>query len=416
MSSSAPASRRNSAISNKSTSTTTPDKPTPTHLDLRTLRYVSPPDDNLCCPICHSPFLDPIQTRCRHTFCSDCIAEALKNSETCPIDRKPITDEGLSPAPILIANMVNDLVVYCPNAENGCTETVPRHLVEGHVRETCGWVQVECGVGGCKEMVRRNETSMECLHRLVKCEFCLEEVRRMDLDIHYDTCAGISTDCPHCLTDYKRSDWKSHVQSCPEASIPCSSSVYGCPTILPRREMARHESTCSFVHLTPVFRRHESQISELALENRMLRRRLDLLYPRATQPESNTNSEEPQGPSVLDEQTYHILSEQEHLRTDLDRLSESMVALEMKHTMHFINENMRVKEEMVAMRTAINGVRMQMHWLLNMRAQAPFQPMMPMMGMGVMQQQAQVVAQGGTTTQGGETVQRRHSEHQNVKL
>lgn len=82
----------------------------------------------------------------------------------------------------------------------------------------------------------------------------------------------------------------------------------------------------------------------------------------------------------------------------MDRISENMVALEMKHTMHFINENMRVKEEMVAMRTAINGIRMQMHWLLNMRAQ-PFQP--PMMGMPIMQQQAQIVAQG-TSSAGAE--------------
>jgi hypothetical protein len=193
--------------------------------------------------------------------------------------------------------------------------------------------------------------------------------------------------------------------------------------------MSRHETNCSFVLLTPVFRRHEAQISELALENRMLRRRIDLLYPRATQPEQNQS--EPQPPSVLDEQTYHILSEQEHLRTDLDRLSENIVALEMKHTMHFINENMRVKEEMVAMRTAINGIRMQMHWLLNMRAQ-PFQP--PMMGMGMMQQQAQIVAQGTSSAGTGEnSVPRRLSgkstriilvtmdanrpvEHQNVKL
>jgi hypothetical protein len=79
--------------------------------------------------------------------------------------------------------MVNDLVVYCPNAEAGCTETFPRYLAEGHLKETCGYVMIECGVDGCKEMVKRNETSMECLHRKVKCEFCLEEVRKMDLDV-----------------------------------------------------------------------------------------------------------------------------------------------------------------------------------------------------------------------------------------
>lgn len=215
--------------------------------------------------------------------------------------------------------------------------------------------------------------------------------------MHYDTCAGISADCPHCFGDFKRSEYRKHVESCPEAEIPCSSSVYGCPYVTARRDMARHEANCSFILLTPVFQRHESQISELALENRMLRRKIDLLYPRSTQPDQNQPAQQQQQPSVLDEQTYHILSEQEHLRTDLDRISENIIALEMKHSMMFINENMRVKEEMVAMRTAINGIRMQMHWLLNMRAQPMPGPMMPPAAM--FQQQAQIVANG--TASGG---------------
>lgn len=44
--------------------------------------------------------------------------------------------------------------------------------------------------------------------------------------------------------------------------------------------------------------------------------------------------------------------------------------LEIKQSMLLMNETLRTKEEMAGMRAAINGMRMQMHWLLTVRLQS----------------------------------------------
>jgi hypothetical protein len=150
-------------------------------LDLGNLSYLSPVDDNLCCPICHSPLTDPVHTKCRHTFCSTCIAGALETSKTCPVDRKPLKLEDVSAAPIMISNLVNDLVVLCPNFELGCCMTCARHLLGGHLREDCAFVSVQCA--GCNDKILRKDSGSECLHQLVECRFCFSSFRRLDMEV-----------------------------------------------------------------------------------------------------------------------------------------------------------------------------------------------------------------------------------------
>ncbi len=52
------------------------------------------------------PFIDPVTTRaCSHTFCRECIFEALKHSLHCPVDRLPLTIEGLEHADPIIRSV-----------------------------------------------------------------------------------------------------------------------------------------------------------------------------------------------------------------------------------------------------------------------------------------------------------------------
>lgn len=152
-------------------------------LDLHSLTYQSSPDYNVCCPICRSPLVDPVYTTCLHVFCSSCINEALKRSQSCPIDRKTLTPEEISPAPIMIANLVNELVVYCPNSELGCETTCARYLLEGHLTHDCGYVLVDCRGRGCEGKIFRKDAGWDCLHKKVECTSCYERVRKMDLEV-----------------------------------------------------------------------------------------------------------------------------------------------------------------------------------------------------------------------------------------
>lgn len=104
---------------------------------------------------------------------------------------------------------------------------------------------------------------------------------------------------------------------------------------------------------------HTARLETLELENRALRKKIDILLPPGRDDD---------GP-VYDDQTIQLLTEQEHLRGDVERLSASLGEMEIKQSMLLMNETLRTKEEMAGMRAAINGMRMQIHWLLTARLQ-----------------------------------------------
>ncbi len=57
-------------------------------------------EQDLSCGICHEMLSSPVVTQCcQQMFCKLCIEEWLKNSKTCPFDRKDLTISGLSQPP-----------------------------------------------------------------------------------------------------------------------------------------------------------------------------------------------------------------------------------------------------------------------------------------------------------------------------
>lgn len=122
--------------------------------------YVDTPNPNLVCCICRTPFLDPCTTRtCCHTFCYECIARAIAISRQCPIDRCPLSLLDLGPADPLIRNLVDEMVVECPQRPAGCTYTCQRLLLPAHISDSCEYVEVACSHKGCgKQVLRRDFT------------------------------------------------------------------------------------------------------------------------------------------------------------------------------------------------------------------------------------------------------------------
>ncbi len=123
---------------------------------------------------------------------------------------------------------------------------------------------------------------------------------------------------------------------------------------------SEHASGCVFTMLRPVLQSHAEKISALELENKTLRRKIDILLPQRStgdRPESSDIS--------LDDQTIQLLTDQEHMRSDMERLCASYTEMEIKQSMLMINmnENLRMKEEMAMMGAAINNLRTQMHWM-----------------------------------------------------
>ncbi|KAM7296437.1 TNF receptor-associated factor 6 isoform X1 [Ixodes scapularis] len=68
-----------------------------------------PPDNELTCPICRALLREPVEYRCRHVFCKDCIMVWLSTNSTCPLCRVSVQAASLVPAHPLIRNMVGNV-------------------------------------------------------------------------------------------------------------------------------------------------------------------------------------------------------------------------------------------------------------------------------------------------------------------
>ncbi|GBE81455.1 hypothetical protein SCP_0311840 [Sparassis crispa] len=120
--------------------------------------YVDTPNANLVCCICRSPFVDPCTTRtCCHTFCYKCISMAVDVARQCPIDRSPLSMHDLAPADPVVRNLVDELVVECPQHSKGCPHTCQRLLLTAHLKDSCGFVEVPCPDGKCEQQILRND-------------------------------------------------------------------------------------------------------------------------------------------------------------------------------------------------------------------------------------------------------------------
>ncbi|ODV89262.1 hypothetical protein CANCADRAFT_3891 [Tortispora caseinolytica NRRL Y-17796] len=333
--------------------------------------YVDLPE-SLVCPICRGPLKEPRTTVCGHTFCRMCLFGALERStERCPIDRKPICVNDIHPAPLIIMNLLSDLDVYCPFKENGCTNVGPKYVISKHVQEECEYAAIDCPY--CRTTVLRKhvlelsedfsgnskaataKVEDECpLHKEVACTACGAIMPAVDLSDHEQKCDKITAACPHCNGMFTAVNMGGHIQNCPKRMVSCSGRPYGCKkedALL--GEISSHEQTCVFASLRPAFEAQQIKIDKLEKENDMLHRKIDALVFLETQ-----------HPLSSDSDIFHLFSEQEHVRAELELVSSGLREFELRHSASLVAEARKNADEVNALRTAINGIRHQIHFLL----------------------------------------------------
>ncbi|KAG0139824.1 hypothetical protein CROQUDRAFT_718877 [Cronartium quercuum f. sp. fusiforme G11] len=96
--------------------------------------YVTETNENLMCPICRNPFIDPVMCESTdHIFCRLCLVRSLEQSPTCPIDRLPLSISVVQPAPKLVQRLVDELLVDCPFKNSfECSFRSQRYLIKTH--------------------------------------------------------------------------------------------------------------------------------------------------------------------------------------------------------------------------------------------------------------------------------------------
>lgn len=369
-------------------------------MDLRTLDYVSKYDEHLMCPICHCPFIGPVRLQCDHVFCQKCLNSAITSFDVglqnfpCPACRAS-TNGIFMNVPRLLLNMCDDIRVKCPFSEEGCKEILPRGHVQSHVDKYCEYRPIDCPEQACDKKTRKKNMSPDrrCLHGLTRCGTCGEDVMEQDFEDHTrELCPSLRTTCPGCAASVFRNSLKEHIDTCPEAVHPCSASKFGCAAKLKRVDLGFHEQNCPLITMGPFFEAQNSRIDSLDMTIRHLRQRNEILEEAVsnipstlvdaaqllpegrsvspTRPHSRSPSQTRASDPSVDRSSgmfSYLLSLHEALREEVAGLSLALTDLDGRASMAVMNESLRIKEDMAHTNSAVNSIRMQIHWLMNPR-------------------------------------------------
>lgn len=309
--------------------------------------YVYALDDSsisewLKCPICLNPFIEPILIpSCEHVFCKRCIeqhVETISRNRTtsentdeenveqsqyhketrghCPSCRARFESSQIKPAAALIRNMVDSLLVKCPNESKGCTHLAERGLIEGHVRRDCAYTyideaeMIESGASdqfgnsaslngrcGCGKKVMRKDwqdhiTSGDCSIERISCPFahvengCGSMVRASDLENHLNNCPARIQQCQYCTVELRQDEIDEHNGICEEVIIECPLAPY-CQwrgrrgdlgiEANERQDATLHLATCKFAPLRSFLDSNTAAFNDLEQDNRKLTERMTIM-------------------------------------------------------------------------------------------------------------------------------------------
>lgn len=231
---------------------------------------------NLICCICRHPFIEPTSTlTCGHTFCLECIREALSHTPQCPVDRSSLRLDDLRPAHTIIRNLVDELLVECPNRAKGCTETPQRHTATIHERDVCGYTPVPCPSKKCNSRPLRKDLATHqatCDRRSIKCPACLQTISLADAQAHADECPRGVVGCSDCGLELSREELAGHTDTCPLSTVLCTYATVGCGWVGIREDLESiHLLSCPYEALKGFFAIHAKESANLRAENTALR-------------------------------------------------------------------------------------------------------------------------------------------------
>ena len=165
------------------------------------------PADCLC-TICQEVLEDPKETlTCQHAFCNSCVSRWLREHNSCPTCRCPLSSNDLVSLHRIWREKLNRLKVRCYNSRIGCQAVVDLEKLDRHFDE-CPFVHVNCPHSPCSEIVERAKLPAHlgvCNYRKINCAKCGLGIPAMLLDEH-ECIAALREDMQRKI-DIQRHEW-----------------------------------------------------------------------------------------------------------------------------------------------------------------------------------------------------------------
>ncbi|KAK2023397.1 TRAF-type zinc finger protein [Colletotrichum zoysiae] len=340
-------------------------------LDFSALLYADEPDDNLLCPICKLPVITPIITPCDHTFCLECLKRHFHSSDTCPIDRTRFRAKDCKTSRLL-TNILDSLIVECPNSERGCGEKMKREEVVKHTI-SCRYTLHDCPDKACDKRVEQwLAVSGKCWHFEQTCEYCEDKMEAASMADHISNkCTKNTTDCPDCGEAIKLSEVTHHRDnSCPETSVPCAYSPYGCTYKALRKILGVHQNECIYKVVAIVGDKvssQEKQIERLQKQTEEQERQIMELKDERRECISWDDvfslNDVPRGAKF--KPTEAVMTIYEDMERRMEELKKEFTDLEGRQTVMVLNQVMPIKDQITEIRSTLGVLKMHMAWLMN---------------------------------------------------
>ncbi|XP_077986512.1 TNF receptor-associated factor 2-like isoform X2 [Glandiceps talaboti] len=263
------------------------------------------------CGLCIKILREPMQTPCGHRYCKSCIHQLLARDDgplckPCKEDGNGdsiLTKERIYPDRAILREL-NGLEIQCQN--DGCKWQGNYKEYNKNHATSCAFELINCDNSGCIKKVKRHSLlehlTSECVMRVIKCQYCKDDVMYKDLKSHYKQCNKYPVKCQYCdKHNIPREKLTQHqdIQNgdCPKKMVLCNFSTIGCDKMVAmektgdhnRQHVTKHmsmllhavlpvhtsmqqykDSQREIAHLGSVTQKHEHSLSELTSNTQSL--------------------------------------------------------------------------------------------------------------------------------------------------
>ena len=220
--------------------------------------------DRLLCQICQLPCRDPHRSVfCGHVFCKSELDQHQLREESCP---QCFNKDFICYVDKLLQREINELLIYCPNKNDGCSWSGEIARIDDHVKKC----EISCSK--CKQIVyfsaMKSHLDTECPCYCPYCDITAE--REVISSEHKEKCCKFPITCPNdCgVEDIPRDNMDEHKKECPLEIVQCE---YLCGAVIARNEVDWHNKANILYHIYSV--KHDLTISfqnATELENKCL--------------------------------------------------------------------------------------------------------------------------------------------------